>query len=354
MLIAIPVSRLAAGVTLAVLAVSGAATSYPARRTDVALTRASLIRIDAQAAREQAARLLPIDARASFKRLQLEVDDLLSASAVRNRAIQISAANNKTSSAKLNGQNFVPRGVDYHAGRGLVAIAAVSQVLLYAPATGEVAVVPGPAGGAFEFANDVVFDDAGGLVIADQGAETNAQEPRDGAIWRYDLDSEELVEIALKRELSNPKLLARDRHGVIHFIDGGSGARVSPVFDVRWDVLYRLQGRKLNSVQVVWGGAGIQATAYDMDRSGWHWIMNLGELVRIKGTKFKQPCLPPYSLQFATGLTITDSGATIVLDGADVLTHRRAIYTLDNACVATLSTTRQLKGARGLTHVPDE
>lgn len=354
MLIALPASRLAAGVTLAVLAVSGAATSYPARRTDVALTRAALIRIDAQAAREQAARLLPIDARASFKRLQLEVDDLLSASAVRNRAIQISATNNKTSSAKLKGQNFVPRGVDYHAGRGLMVIAAVSQVLLYAPATGVVAVVPGPAGGAFEFANDVVFDGAGGLVIADQGADTNALEPRDGAIWRYDLDSEELVEIALNRELSNPKLLARDKHGVIHFIDGGSGKRVSPVFDVRWDVLYRLQGRKLNSVQVVWGGVGIQATAYDVDRTGWHWIMNLGELVRIKGTNFKQPCLPPYSLQFATGLTIADSGAASVLDGADVLTNRRAIYTLDKACVATLGTTRKLKGARGLTHVPDE
>jgi hypothetical protein len=235
-----------------------------------------------------------------------------------------------------------------------MAIAAVSQVLLYVPATGAVTVVAGPGGDEFEFANDVVFDGSGGLIIADQGAETNAQEPRDGSIWRYDLDSAELDEIATRRALSNPKLLARDGNGVIHFIDGGSGQLVSPVFDVRWDVLYRIQGRLLKTVKVVWGGAGIQATAYDVDRLGWHWIVNLGELIRIKGDRLQRPCLPPYPLQFATGLTIDDSGAAMVLDGADVITKSRTIYAIDNKCDVMLATDRRLKGSRGLTHVPAE
>ncbi len=353
MLIAKPVSRVAAGVALTVLALPVAATSHAPGSADIAITRAALMRFDTRVAHERAAVLPSVD-RGQARRLQLDVDDLLSASAVRHRAIQISAAGDKISSAKLKGQDFVPRGVDYSSDRGLMAIAAVSQVLLYEPATGAVVGVAGPGGGTFEFANDVVFDGSGGLIIADQGAETNAREPRDGAIWRYDLDSAELVEIATKRELSNPKLLARDRNGVIQFIDGGAGNLVSPVFDVRWDVLYRIQGRKLNIVQVVWNGAGIQATAYDVDRAGWHWIVNLGELVRIKGAKFQQPCLPPYPLQFATGLTLTDSGDAMVLDGADVVTNRRAVYAIDNRCVVTLSTQRKLKGARGLAHVPGE
>jgi len=354
MLNAKPASRLAVAVALAVLAVPLAATSDSLESADVAIMRAALIRLDTQGARAQATMAAPPDARAQVKRLQLDVDDLLSASSARNRAIQISAGSNKVASAKLKGQDFVPRGVDYDRDRGLMAIAAVSQVILFAPATGDVALVAGPGGGAFEFANDVVFDGVGGLVIADQGAETNDQEPRDGAVWRYDLDSAELVEIAMSRQLSNPKLLARDRNDAIHFIDGGSGALVSPAFDARWDVLYRIEGRRLNNVKVVWGGAGIQATAYDVDRAGWHWMMNLGELVRVKGAKLLRPCLPPYPLQLATGLTIGDSGDARVLDGADVLTKGRAVYAIDNTCGVTLSADRKLKGSRGLTHVPGE
>jgi len=354
MLLAQPLPRLALAAALAVLIVPVVATSHPHGSADIALTRAALMRLDTQVARARAAHVPPISPRRRSRRLQLEVDDLLTASSSRNRALQISEAGDKVTSARLKGQKFVPRGVDYDPVSGLMAIAAVSQVLLYAPATGELAVVVGPVDGAFEFANDVAFDGVGGLVIADQGLETNEQEPRDGAVWRYDLDTAELVQIAMNRPLSNPKLLAVDKNGVIHVIDGAAGGLVSPAFEARWDVLYRLEGKKLNSVRVVWGGTGIQATAYDMDRTGAHWIMNLGELVRIKGGKFQRPCLPPYPLQFATGLTIDDNGDAMVIDGADVLTKKRAIYVIDNRCEVTLSTDRKLKGSRGLTHVADE
>ena len=354
MLVPHPLSRLAFVTVLTALAVPVAATSHAYGSVDIAYTRAALMRLDTRAAVERAALLQPLGARIRRRRLQLSVDDLLSASSDKDRALQINAAGDKIVSARLSGQDIVARGVDYDAASGLMAIAAVSQVLLYDPASGAVTVVAGPVGGAFDFANDVAFDGAGGLIIVDEGAETVARLPNDGAVWRYDLAGAELVEIAMNRALSNPKLLARDKKGVIHFIDGGSGALVSPAFDVRWDVLYRLEGRKLNTVKVVWGGAGIQATAYDVDRGGWHWIVNVGELVRIKGNKFQQPCLPPYPLQFATGLSIVESGDAKVIDGADVLTKSRAIYTINTKCKVKLSTDRKLKGARSLAHVPAE
>ncbi len=294
--------------------------------------------------------LAPIAARAQLKRLQLDPDDLLSATEVRDRVMQLKPDSGAIVGAKLKGLDFIPRGVEYDATTGLIAIAAVSQVLLYSPTNGDATMVAG----VFDFANDVVFDGVGGLIVADQGVETNAEQPRDGALWRYDLESGEIERVAPKRKLSNPKLLARDKKGVVHFIDGGAGDLVSPVFDVRWDILYRLDGKKANRVSVVWDGTGIQATAYDIDSGGWHWIMNLGELVRVRGTKFQRPCVPPDPLLFATGLTVDDSGQAMVLDGADVLTKGRAIYAIDSQCVATLSTDRKLKGSRGLTHVPDE
>jgi len=350
MSIAKPVSRVVFAAAIAVLAVPAAATSRPRGIGDVALARASMIRLDTEVARERAATMAPFGERAQFRRLQLEPGDLLSATPARNRALQLKAVSNKVLGAKLVGHDFTPRGVDYDPVSGLLAIAAVSQVLLYAPATGAVTVVDAE----FDFANDVVFDDDGGLVVADEGVETTERLPFDGALWRYDLDTAEIVQIATGKRLSNPKLVARDRQGVIHFVDGGSGDLVSPVFDVRWDILYRLAGKKLNRVKVVWGDAGIQATAYDIDRRGWHWLMNLGELVRVRGTAFAQVCLPPYPLLFATGLTIDGNGDAIVLDGADVLTKGRAIYQIDSKCRVTLRTNRKLKGSRGLTHVPDE
>ncbi len=345
-----PVSRVVVAGAIAVLAVPMAATSSPQGQGDVALTRSALIRLDAEVARKRALELPPIGARAQLRRLQLEPGDLLSATSVRNRALQVKAGGGRVLAAKLKGQDFIPRGVDYDPVSGLLAIAAVSQVLLYAPATGKASVVAGE----FDFANDVVFDGAGGLVIVDQGAETNDEMPLDGAVWRYDLATAEIAQIATNKELSNPKLVARDKKGVIHFIDGGSGDLVSPVFDVRWDVLYRIEGKKLNRVKAVWDDAGIQATAYDIDRTGWHWIINVGELVRIRGTKFQQPCLPPYPLLFATGLTVDNNGDALVLDGADVLTKTRTIRAIDSNCEVTLRTARKLKGSRGLTHVPDE
>lgn len=338
------VSRFAVAGAIAALAVPVAATSRHQASGDVAITRAALIRLDTQVARERATTLPAIRTGAQFKRLQLAPGDLLSATAVRNRALQVKAAGNRVIGARLKGQDFVPRGVDYDEASGLMAIAAVTQVLLYEPAAGKVTVV----GAEFDFANDVVFDADGGLVIADQGAETNAQIPLDGVLWRYDLATEEIAAIATSKGLSNPKLVALDKKGVIHFIDGGSGDLVSPAFDVRWDVLYRVEGKKLTRAKVVWDDAGIQATAYDIDRTGWHWIMNLGELVRIRGAKLMQPCLPPYPLLFATGLTVDGNGDATVLDGADVLTKTRAIFGIDSSCVVAPRTDRKLKGSRGL------
>ena len=343
------VSRVAVASVIAILALPVAATSSNQGHGDVAITRAALLRLDAEVARERATSTPTLRADVQSKRLRVQSGDLLSATSVRNRVLQLKADSTRLIGAKLKGHSFTPRGVDYDEVSGLLAIAAVGQVLLYTPATGDVVVIAAD----FDFANDVVFDNDGGLIIADQGTETNALMPRDGVLWRYDLATAEITSIATSRPLSNPKLVALDRKGVVHFIDGGAGDLVSPVFDVRWDVLYRVEGKKLNRVKVVWDDAGIQATAYDIDRAGWHWMMNLGELVRIKGAKFVQPCLPPYPLLFATGLAIDDDGDAMVLDGADVLTKARAIYDIDSSCQVSLRTAKKLRGSRGLAVVDE-
>jgi hypothetical protein len=352
-----PVSRLSAVVALAALALPVVATSGVARPDDVAAARAELIRRDSRRAHRAADRVVleePLAALARRRGLSVNGGDVLSSSDVKNRVIHVENAAGKVSYVKVKGPALVPRGVDYDAESGQMAIAAVDQVVLLTLETGDAFVVPGHAEGAFEFANDVVFDGNGGLIIADQGLELTAKEPTDGSVWRYDLITGELTEIATSKQLSNPKLLARDKRGSVHFIDGGAGELVSPSFDVRWDLLYRVEGNTLARVKSVWKDAGIQATAYAIDAKGWHWIVNLAELIRIKGSKMERPCLPPYPLLFGTGLTIAADGEARVMDGASVLNRSRTIFTITTECVVDGKANRKLKGARGLTHVPDE
>jgi sugar lactone lactonase YvrE len=211
-----------------------------------------------------------------------------------------------------------------------------------------------PESGAFDFANDVVFDTRGNLLIADMGEVTGARKPQDGAIWRYVLTTADLEVIPAKKKLSDPKLLARDAKGTIFFLDGEAGDLAAPPFDVRWDVLYEIGGAKQNKFRVTWSEPGLQGTAYAIDSSGWHWVVNLAELVRVKGGKIRNPCLPPYTIAFATGLAFSPGGDAHVSDGSDVVGRARRVAELDSECVATPVASARLNGIRGLAGVDSE
>jgi len=348
------VPRLVVVSALIALALPMVATSGVATLADVAISRAELMRRDTRRAHRATARhavpAASLHADLARRRMKLRGGDLLSASVVKNRAVQIKGGAGKVTYGKVKTPPLSPRGVAYDPSSGLMAIASVDQVALYDAATNKSSAVPA----IFDFANDLVFDANGGLIIADQGAETTAINPTDGKLWRYDLETEELTEIGTSRKLSNPKLLARDKNDMIHFVDGGAGVLVSPAFDVRWDVVYRLEGKGLSRVKVVWKDAGVQATAYAIAPNGWHWIVNLAELVRLKGKNFERPCLPPYPLQFATGLTIDKDGMVNGMDGANVLTKDRMVFTIDSSCIVSGKPDKKLKGARGIAHVPNE
>ncbi|NKB86848.1 MAG: hypothetical protein GKS06_01310 [Acidobacteria bacterium] len=345
-----------ATLVLVLLLTPSPANSRAATSVDRAIANAELIDREMGRARRAAEAFGPVAPRqtAARRRLTLTPGDSLTASTANNKVLQVKAGTGKVVSSKVKGGSLEPRGVDYHPGLGLMAIAAVNQVVLWDPAAGKTTPVPGPDGGDFEFASDVLFDRAGGLVIADQGEELGSSSPTDGAVWRYGLETGELIQIATGKALVNPKLLARTKKGVIHIVDGSGGPLVSPVTEARWDAVYLVEGKNLTRVKPVWTKPGVQATAYAISDSGWHWVVNVGELVRFKGKKFEQRCLPPFPMTFGTGVFLNADGTAAVMDGANVVTKDRALLTLAADCTTTGKADRKLKGARGLTHVPAE
>lgn len=322
--------------------------------------RSLLSRADADAA-QRMSRVLPgldlTNLVAGFRGrpLILSPGELLSATARKSAAIRVIFEETSVR-ARLNKFDglFVPRGVDYDPDRNLLAIAAVSQVLVLDGATGTVTVLLSPETDRqrFGFANDVLFDGNGGLVIADQGDEASGRRPRDGALWRYDLETGGFVPLGARRRLRNPKLLARHFDGTIYFVDGEAGPRITPGLEFRYDTVYRLAGSVLDKAKRFYNAAGIQATAFDIGPDGRFWFGNVSEIVTLQDNVLSVPCALPAPFQFVTGIAVGSDDAAYVLDGASVVAGKRTLYEVDQACAATVQLEGgKLTGARGLAQV---
>lgn len=340
----------------AVASLGGQAVGY-----DVEPVRRSLLsRGDTDVAKRMSrlrARLEVTDLVAGFRGrpLVLSPGELLSATARKSAAIRVTVDETSVRARlnKLDGL-FVPRGVDYDPDRNLLAIAAVSQVLVVDGATGTLSVLLSPATDRqrFGFANDVLFDGNGGLVIADQGDEASGRLPRDGAIWRYDLETGDFLRLGARRRLSNPKLLARHFDGTIYFVDGEAGPRITPALDLRYDTVHRLAGRVLDKAKRFYNDAGIQATAFDIGPDGRFWFGNVTEIVTLQDNVLSVPCALPAPFQFVTGIAVGSNDAAYLLDGASVVAGKRTLYEVDQACTATTQLVGgKLTGARGLAQV---
>ena len=323
-----------------------------------ALERRGFVRADESAAQREDRRLGGTRAitEADLRRLDPEPGELLSVTEKRFRALEFTVVDPVGVQTKKIKSSFVPRGVAFDSVTGLLAIAAVSRVLLV-----EVAktrnnltelVAPGDWAASFGFANDVLFDGRGGLIIADQGATIGGQTVADGRVWRYDLESGEFSQLASRKELFNPKLLARDTSGNVYFVDGDGGPLITTVLADRWDSIWRITGKNLSKAKQVWNRTGVQATAFDIDAAGRYWLANVAEFVLIVGGTLRLPCHFPLPFEFVTGLVADKNGTAFVFDGADVKTTGRWLYGVDIDCTTTeILFGSKLTGARGLASV---
>ena len=324
----------------------------------VALERRRLLRADEHAAQREDRRLDAgrVIAVADLRRLSPEPGELLSVTEKRFRALEFDIETPVGVTAKKLKTTFVARGVAFDSTSGLLAIAAVSRVLLFEVSKTRNNLIeltaPGQLAESFGFVNDVLFDGRGSLIIADQGAVVGGQTLADGRVWRYDLESGEFSQLAPRKELFNPKLLARDSSGNVYFVDGEAGPLISTLFTDRWDGIWRITGKNLTKAKLVWKQAGIQATAFDIDAAGRYWLANLAELVLVVGGELRLPCPFPLPFVFVTGLVTDKNGTAFVLDGADVRTKRRWLYGIDIACTTSeILSGSKLQGARGLASV---
>ncbi len=327
-------------------------------RLALALERRRLVRADANLAQREDRQLAPsrVVSGADLRRLTPEPGELLSVTEKRFRALEFNLDPPAGVKGKKVKSSFVARGVAFDSVSGLLAIAAVSRVLLFdvAKTRNNLTELASPAGQAasFGFANDVLFDGRGGLIIADQGATVSGQAVVDGRLWRYDLETGEFTILAPRKELFNPKLLARDTNGNVYFVDGEGGPLMTPLFPDRWDSIWRITGKKLTKVKRVWNGVGIQATAFDVDPAGRYWFANLAELALIVSGVLRLPCPFPLPFEFATGLIAGKQGTAFVLDGADVRTTGRWLYGVDLNCTTNeILFGSKLAGSRGLANV---
>ncbi len=299
----------------------------------------------------------PVAVAAGAARLRIRAatpGDLFTASARKDAILQVHTPEGTPRIKKQKlGQAFVPRGLDYDPERGLLALAAVSRVLLYEVASGSLQELTAPTGLAesFAFANDVLFDGQGHLLVADHGVEATAREPRDGHVWQYDLNTGGFLEIANRRPLRNPTLLARDADGQIYVVDRAAGDRVTPRLEFFYDIVYRIDGVKRLRVKVVYDGPGVQATAFAAGPDGRFWLASVDELALLAGDTLERPCEVPRPFAFITGLVPYDSNRAWALDG-EPGDKRRTLRDVDDRCTGTeVSTSGKLKEARGLVAV---
>lgn len=323
-----------------------------------ALERRGILRAEEHAAQRADRRLgakRTITA-ADLRRLNPEPGELLSVTEKRFRALELHVEYPVEVTANKVKTSFVARGVDFDSTSGLLAIAAVSRVLLFE--VGKTRnnltelVAPGDGATSFGFANDVLFDGRGGLIIADQGVVVGGQTVADGRVWRYDLESGEFSQLAPGKELFNPKLLARDTSDNVYFVDGDGGPLITTLFTDRWDSIWRITGKNLTKAKQVWNRIGVQATAFDIDPAGRYWLANLAELALIVGGILRLPCDFPLPFEFVTGLVADKNGTAFVLDGADVKTKGRWLYGVDIECATNeILSGKKLSGGRGLASV---
>lgn len=316
-------------------------------RQRLAVERAAALRADllrARAAAEILGAGAPDRSRSVAAPLALASGDLLSATAKGSELIVMRPRGNKVKVMAVPvGHDFVPRGIDVSAG-GLVAIAAVSQVLLYDPATDDLRVYTRPEGqgSRFGFATDVQFDRKGKLLIADMGAEPIGKSPTDGRLWQLDPDTDAIVRLAARRPLSNPKLLALDSKGRVLVVDGEGGLPIAPLVDGHYDFVYVLKGKQRAGAKPVFREPGLQATAFDIDAEDRAWFGLVGEVVTLQGGSLSYPCMSPPPFTFLNGLIVDGEDTAQALDGTDGLPGPRVLWQVDGSCEAT----RRLQGPR--------
>lgn len=313
---------------------------------------------DRHSARERS-RSGPLERQAAFR---VDADapvprpgELVAASGSVSRLLRLVPKNRKGRVADFPIQeSFVSRGVSHDAASGLVAIAAVSKVILYDPATEVSTVVEQLGDGeSLAFANDVLFDDDGKLVIADMGEITDAKLPADGRLWEYDPLTGESRELGGKRRLRNPSLLAKDSAGRVFYVDAGSSRRIVPFLEPRWDAVFRLRGARRKGAKKVYRREGIQATAFDIGPDDRLWFGNVTEIVILEDKDLVSPCpVLPRPFEFVTGLAVVSETEAHAMDGSDVTGSRRTLQDVDDQCDSRVRLKgRKLDGGRGLAAV---
>lgn len=349
----------AIALALAALA-AGPAASAPAaaRQRAVGWRQQAMVRTDAirgDLVQARAAADLVATSRAARRRLAplaLAPGDLLSVSSDKGDllTVTIKGSRSRVTAVPLETE-FVARGIDVTPG-GLVAIAAISQVLLYDTVTGDLRIYTEPdgEGSSFGFAADVLFDDKGKLIIADMGGEPLEKSPTDGRIWQLDPATETFTRLASRRALSNPKLLALDSRGRVIFVDGEAGLPITPLATGRYDVVYRIKGARRLVAQPLFRDPGLQATAFHIDASDRYWFGAVGEIVLLEGKTLTYPCTVPPPFGFLTGLVGNDDDTVYAADGVDQLPGRWRIVEVSAVCEsASRAQGARIDGARGLT-----
>lgn len=362
-----------AAAVVAALAASGALATAPSTTTagalatgadDAALDRLALRRAADGGAREAAARvavpaLAPrtVTVRSPVPRFVIDPGQMITTVGKRASLMRIIAKNRGAlvRRAGLKIDSFVARGTAHDRVSGRVAIAAIDRVIVFEPNSGEVTVFTSMGTGEepLGFANDVVFDQDGKILVADMGAETKGETPTDGRVWRIDLETGKSLRVGANKKLSNPRLISLDDKMVPVFVDGEAGELIAAGATPRYDVVYRLTGGKQKRATMDFNDAGLTATAMAVDETGRHWYGTVTGLAILEDKVLDDICGIVTPFRFVNGIGL--QGETrYALDTDAGSGDRVTLYDIDETCtVRARARTSKIKGARGLALVPD-
>ena len=203
----------------------------------------------------------------------------------------------------------------------------------------------------FGFANDVAIDMHCNLLIADMGEQAIGRTPRDGRLWRYVVDTGELIRIeASKHRWVNPAHLDLDVEGNLYVIDEEAGPAMPGSGEMHFDAIFKLGMPRFRVANAVFTASGLTATAFMVHPDGRYWVGMGEDLVIIdnRTMKLTTPCSGAAPFTHVTGLSINSKFRVFAMDGFSVY-GKPVLRAIDDSCMTRkVKADQRLAGAQGL------
>lgn len=270
--------------------------------------------------------------------------DLLTVSGRADSLLRLRLRAKKVRTTKVDlGTRMKPKGVTTSAFCEKIAIANSTNVVIFDTWTHEITVVEDER---FGLIADVEYDMQCNLIIADMGRHSVGRWPRDGHLWKRDVDGE-VWEIGLRNNWVNPAFLDMDEWGTLYVLDKESGPKMPRAGEWYFDAIYKMGAPAYQFAKAKYDRAGLNASAFAVHPDGRMFVGNQNDLVVIDAGYASSPC-PAGSFSRINGLDFDQNLRLFAVDGFDIYGETQVLQLVDGCGIERVITGSMLDGAQGL------